>query len=344
MSDTNNTSIPKGSLVLVTGANGFIGSHVAKQFLERGYRVRGAVRDAEKYAFMLDEVFPEYSKRGDFELVSVPDLGKPNAYDDAIIGSGVAAIVHVASPLTFDPDPNNVIPQTIEGAMGLLKAAAREPSVKQFVFTSSAPVSTPFPPGSPGHITKDTWADPVVQLAWAPPPYEPHRGGVVYLSSKLEAEKAIWKFVEEEKPAFDVNTVLPYTTMGQGLHKSQLKGTSGWIQDAYNGKVDFFASLPVAFHVDVRDVAALHVAAVLDPEIKGERFFAWAKPVTVNVVLEILRGMFPDHTFIDDIPNKPLSPVTKDDTFVLSVLKKWAGRDDWISLEETVRDGLKPLP
>lgn len=33
-------SIPQGSLVLVTGANGFIASHVVKQLLENGYKVR----------------------------------------------------------------------------------------------------------------------------------------------------------------------------------------------------------------------------------------------------------------------------------------------------------------
>jgi nucleoside-diphosphate-sugar epimerase len=42
------SAIPKGSLVLVTGVNGFIGSHVADQFLAAGYRVRGTARDLRK--------------------------------------------------------------------------------------------------------------------------------------------------------------------------------------------------------------------------------------------------------------------------------------------------------
>lgn len=41
-------AIPKDSLVLVTGINGYLGSHVADQFLEAGYRVRGTTRDLKK--------------------------------------------------------------------------------------------------------------------------------------------------------------------------------------------------------------------------------------------------------------------------------------------------------
>jgi hypothetical protein len=87
----------------------------------------------------------------------------------------------------------------------------------------------------------------------------------------------------------------------------------------------------------------IHVAAVLDPGIKGERFFCWAKPFTTNDILAVLRRTYPDRQFIDDVPNKTKSLITKDDSVMLSLLKKWAGRDDWISLEETVRDGMEPL-
>ena len=249
MADTLSTSIPKGSLVLVTGANGFIAAHIVKEFLDRGYRVRGTVRDVSKSAFLTEEVFPVYAKRGDFELIAIPDLGDPNAFDDAVRGNNVAAIVHVASPLTFDPNPNNTIPQTIAGAIGLLRAAAREPSVKQFVYTSAAPVAFAAAPGeevSGGevHVTKDQWNVAAIKAAWAPPPYEPARGGATYLASKTEAEMAIWKFVDEEKPGFDVNSVLPFATLGKGLNKYHLKGTAGWIRNLYDGQPGMMPMLP----------------------------------------------------------------------------------------------------
>ncbi len=45
--NTNNHNIynsKKGSLVIVTGASGFIGAHVCKVFLRNGYKVRSALQ------------------------------------------------------------------------------------------------------------------------------------------------------------------------------------------------------------------------------------------------------------------------------------------------------------
>lgn len=70
----------KGSLILVTGVNGFLGSHTANQFLLAGYNVRGQVRNIEKNK-SLQEVFDERYGSGRFELVEVGDLSAPDALD-----------------------------------------------------------------------------------------------------------------------------------------------------------------------------------------------------------------------------------------------------------------------
>ena len=49
-------AIPPDSLILVTGANSLIGSHVADQLLLAGYRVRGTARSMSKAAW-LKELF-----------------------------------------------------------------------------------------------------------------------------------------------------------------------------------------------------------------------------------------------------------------------------------------------
>lgn len=42
------STIPKGSLILVTGVNGYIASHTANRLLKEGYLVRGTVRAKDK--------------------------------------------------------------------------------------------------------------------------------------------------------------------------------------------------------------------------------------------------------------------------------------------------------
>lgn len=57
---------------MVTGVTGFVGSHVAKALLERGYRVRGTVRDLEKAAWLVNNIFKDYADTGRFEFMLRP--------------------------------------------------------------------------------------------------------------------------------------------------------------------------------------------------------------------------------------------------------------------------------
>lgn len=85
MAPLDNPAIPKGSVVLVTGVNGLLGSHVAKQFLEYGYKVRGTVRDVEKNSWLTAAFDKQYGP-GNFELVAVADLTDDKALTEAAKG------------------------------------------------------------------------------------------------------------------------------------------------------------------------------------------------------------------------------------------------------------------
>lgn len=66
-------AIPRGSTVLVTGANGFIGSHVCNEFLQSGFDVKGAVRDTSKSSW-LAEALRSRKPKGKFTMVALPDM------------------------------------------------------------------------------------------------------------------------------------------------------------------------------------------------------------------------------------------------------------------------------
>jgi nucleoside-diphosphate-sugar epimerase len=79
-------AIPKDSLVLVTGVNGWLGSHVADQFLQAGYRVRGTTRDLKK-AEALKEFWEKQYGPDKLELVVVKDMSHDGAFDEAVKGT-----------------------------------------------------------------------------------------------------------------------------------------------------------------------------------------------------------------------------------------------------------------
>ncbi|PVH93439.1 NAD(P)-binding protein [Periconia macrospinosa] len=340
MSDQK-TTLPKGSLILITGFTGFVASHTAKQFLERGYRVRGTVRNLAKSSELVEQNFKEWADRGELELVVVPDFTADHAFDEAI--RGVDAVAHIAAAVDFDPNPNNVIPQTISSMVALLELAIKESSVKQFVYTSSIVAAVLPVPGVDTHVGPDTWNETAVELAWAPPPYEPTRGMIVYMASKVAAEKAMWDFVKERKPRFAVNSVSPAAILGEPLHRSQAEVKPAHVRALYQGDIEFQSGTRATISVNVKDVALLHVAAILDPDTQNERLQAWAQYCTWNDILSIMRKVVPDRKLIDDFPDMTTLTVTADFSQPLALLKKWGGQDGWISLEDTVTENVKVL-
>jgi nucleoside-diphosphate-sugar epimerase len=177
-------------------------------------------------------------------------MADENAFDEAI--KGMSAVAHVATINTFDANPHNVIPQTVAGAINALKAAARESSVKQFVFTSSFAASLLPVPGMEFNVDAKSWNDAAVEMAWTPPPYDASRGVITYMASKVEAEKAVWKFVAEEKPEFVVNTVAPFAVFGRILNHNQSGSTPDWMLMLYRGELDFIRNFRGCEYIPMR--------------------------------------------------------------------------------------------
>lgn len=81
--------------VLVTGATGYLASHVINELLQRGYEVVGTVRslaNKEKYAFLYE--LPHAKERLEMREA---DLLNAESWDEAL--KGITSILHVASPI-----------------------------------------------------------------------------------------------------------------------------------------------------------------------------------------------------------------------------------------------------
>lgn len=82
----NNPVIPKGEIIVVTGANGYIGGHVADQFLAAGYKVRGTCRSKSRSA-CVQELFDQRYGKGQFEFYETPDMTQDGTYDEVVKGA-----------------------------------------------------------------------------------------------------------------------------------------------------------------------------------------------------------------------------------------------------------------
>jgi len=165
------TTIQKGDTVLVTGATGYIGSHVVEELLAAGYDVRETSRTKDKAAYLTDLIDKKFG-RGRLEIAEVPDMIADDAYTDAV--KGVSGIVHLASVVTFSSDPDAVIPPTVKGTLNILKAASTEPKVKSIVYTSSSTAALSPVANEKITVTKDTWNDAAVERVHtsdSPSPY-----------------------------------------------------------------------------------------------------------------------------------------------------------------------------
>jgi nucleoside-diphosphate-sugar epimerase len=86
-----------GKTVLITGINGYIASALGLHLLQRGYAVRGTIREARKAHRLVDGAYAVYGDR--FELVVIPDMTADGSLDRAVVGVNI--IFHLASPVAF---------------------------------------------------------------------------------------------------------------------------------------------------------------------------------------------------------------------------------------------------
>ncbi|GAA5967391.1 hypothetical protein JCM3765_000511 [Sporobolomyces pararoseus] len=326
-------ALPQGSLVLVTGANGFVGSHVVEQFLAHGYRVRGTTRTVSK----LDSLKQRWEEKypGKFEVAQVSDILAKGAFDE--VTKGCDGVAHTASNVSFSPDVDEVVRDAVEGTLNALRSAAATPSVKRFVLTSS--VAAVGMGGDKKYGPDDFFIDSI-GFAKALPADDPRKGSFAYASSKTQAEQAAWKFVEENKPSFVLNVVNPGFVLGEILNRSgEPSSSAGLTKALFTNTSDMVRHVMADTEfVPATDIGLLHVGALVLPDVSNKRLIASPHAATWNQVLAIFRKNFPQQKFYDDLPEEkaPSTESTYDSDLSLEVLKKMGKKEGWTPLEQTL--------
>lgn len=267
------TIIPPPAIVLLTGANGYIGSWVTKVLLEAGYSVTGTVRSAEKgEAWVKLYAKDEATKGKEVKFVVVEDITLDGAFDEAV--KGVHAIVHTASPVVLNhtDDPSVIIDPAIKGTVGILESALKFGfNVKRIISLSSAAAVLSLQP-TPRTFSELDWNDQSVEQVKKEGKDAP--GIAKYRASKTLAEKASWKFMEKHKKElegrFDLVAFAPPFVFGPQLptlHLSKPEEMTFSSYLLYKALVlgDFHVGSPITpagLWVDVRDLADATLLAI----------------------------------------------------------------------------------
>ncbi|KAL1405689.1 hypothetical protein Q8F55_007355 [Vanrija albida] len=285
-------TVAQGSLALVTGASGHLGTHLVQTLLESGFRVRATVRSEAKGQY-LQSLFPNKP----LELAIVPDMSKDGAYDAAVVG--VDGVVHNASPVTVDHagDPQDIIGPAVKGVTGLLASLnSHNPTVKRVVQISSiAAVGIPF--SGPVTVTEESWNDADVETCEkegaAAPSY------VKYQASKVAAERAFWAYFKDGKSAFDGATILPALIMGPFQQYTtgggDLGGSAGMIKAVLSTGLPPTNNAESVYNlVDPRDIARGAILALTKQQAGGNRYILSAGPQWVNDYAKVAAEYFAD--------------------------------------------------
>ena len=238
--------------VFLTGATGFVGSHVARAYAAAGAELRLLMRKTSKLAAI----------EGLAAEVVVGDLREPDGLRTAL--RGCDALVHVAADYRlWVRDPKEMYEANVDGTRELLRLA-REEGVGKVVYTSSV-------------ATMGFKADGSIVDEATPVSLDEMIGP--YKRSKFMAEK---EAIQAARSGQHVMILNPTTPIGAGDAKPTPTGRI--VVDFLNRRFPAYVDTGLNL-VDVVEVARMHVVA-LERGTPGERYILGGENLTLKQILD----------------------------------------------------------
>jgi dihydroflavonol-4-reductase len=239
---------------LITGASGFVGSHVVRALVAHGERVRVLARPASNLKSLAG---------CEVERV-MGDLREPSSLAPAL--KGVERVFHVAADYRlWARNPQEIYQNNVDGTRNLL-LAAQSAGVEQFVYTSTVGTIAVSRPGALADEQTVACLDEMIGH---------------YKRSKFLAEQEALQAAREGLPVVIVN---PTTPVGPGDWKPTPTGRM--IVDFLNGRTPAYVDSGLNI-VAVEDVAEGHWLAAQRGRT-GERYLLGGENMTLKEIFETL--------------------------------------------------------
>ncbi len=240
--------------VLVTGATGFIGFHVARFLTEKGIQVRALVRGQNDAAALKAlDIEPVNGDIRDFESVSRALAGCRQLY-------------HLAADYRlWVPDPATMYSINVEGTRNCMEAALKL-GIEKVIYTSSVGVLAA---SATGKVSNEESRATINEMVGH------------YKRSKFIAENEVHAFIRKGVP-----TVIVYPSTPIGPYDRKPTPTGKTIVDFLNGRIPAFLDTGLNF-VDVGDVAAGHWLAS-ERGVTGQSYILGNRNITLREFFESL--------------------------------------------------------
>ena len=255
--------------IAIAGASGLVGANILKSALERGYVVRGAMRQPQKAAAVLENL-PGAAERLTLFSANMDEEGAFDEVVEDVDGVFIACLIPVyrapdGTPATELDDQRGfreIINPTVNGCLNIMRSAIRA-GVRDIVICSSTSSTNPIPAVAVKNEV-DHWSDADAQCA-----------AKKYTSAtKTVMEKAAMELAAAH--GVRLRILLPTLMLGpmvlpahgeegfMGAIRRMLRGEKGRHDTAPNDSTSM---------AHVEDVAALFLAAYESPTAEG-RYYA----------------------------------------------------------------------
>ena len=271
--------------VFVTGATGFIGSHIARTYLANGHPVSVLHREGSGYGMLADVADRVTWHMGD--ILDIPSL-------EAAIAPNTD-VIHAAAIVSFVPkDRNQMEKVNVEGTANVvnvcLKAGVRKLGYVSSVASLGKPVAKEEEVGEPALITEDQ--------KWEESPMNSN-----YAKTKYRAELEVWRGVAE---GLNVVMVNPTVALGAG---DWTRSSLQLIKYVYDERPFYTDGL--VNYVDVLDVAE-SLYRLMESEVTAERYILNGGTISYRTLLEkiaIAIGKRPPTVRVPPLLTRALWPI-----------------------------------
>ena len=260
--------------VFVSGGSGYIALHCISQLIQKGFSVKTSLRKMERKIEVINSISKIVDCQDKIEFCEL-DLMNDKGWDKAI--EGCDYVLHLASPLLLGipKNPDDIIKPAVEGIERCLKSAVKN-KVKRFVMTSSF--------AALGYGTNKNEFD---DNDWTNlnSPNMP-----AYNISKTKAEKYLWDYINtlDASQKIEVCSINPVVVIGPSLSED-IGASNIAVRKLLDGSLPFVPKFGIDL-VDVRDVADMHIEAMLNKNAAGKRFLLSSKTIWYSEVGNILRN------------------------------------------------------